>query len=70
MSIVERAFSPGIGNILAHEIKSVLYDSGKKAVVRSYIAGLGGRDITPNDYIKIVKSTIKNEGDAWINLVK
>ncbi|MEM0106686.1 MAG: transketolase C-terminal domain-containing protein [Candidatus Micrarchaeaceae archaeon] len=69
ISIVERAFSPGIGNILAHEIKSVLYDSGRHPIVRSYIAGLGGRDITPNDYIKVVKSTIKNKGDAWVNLV-
>ncbi|MGC8567704.1 MAG: transketolase C-terminal domain-containing protein [Candidatus Micrarchaeia archaeon] len=69
VSIVERALSVGIGNILAHEIKSFVYDSGYKPFIKSYIAGLGGRDITPADYSKIVKSTMKRQvGDEWVNL--
>ena len=66
VSIVERAFSAGIGNILAHEVKSVLYDAGVKPYVKSYIAGLGGRDITPADFSSVVKSTRKRDtGDEW-----
>ncbi len=69
ITIVERAFSAGVGNILAHEIKSFAYDYGIKAYIKSYIAGLGGRDIVPNDYVNAVKSTIaKKQGDEWIGL--
>ncbi len=69
VSIVERAFSPGIGNIVAHEIKSALYDAGAKVFVKSYIAGLGGRDILPEDFVNVVKSTINGEkGKEWVRL--
>ncbi len=69
VSIVERALSPGIGNILAHEVKSVLYGNDAIPFVKSYIGGLGGRDITPADYVRVVKSSIsRKEGDEWINL--
>ncbi len=68
ISIVERSLSTGIGNIMAHEIKSFFYDAGAKPAIKSYIAGLGGRDITPNDYVNIVKSTMANKGSMWVNL--
>jgi pyruvate/2-oxoacid:ferredoxin oxidoreductase alpha subunit len=69
ISVVERALSVGIGNILAHEIKSALYDAGERPFVKGYIAGLGGRDITPDDYEKIAKSTMNMQsGDEWVNL--
>ncbi len=69
VSVVERDLSAGIGNIMAHEIKSALYDAGAKVFVKSYIAGLGGRDIRPEDFVSAVKSTISGRhGDEWIGL--
>ena len=69
VSIVERDLSAGIGNILAHEIKSALYDAGAKVFVKSFIAGLGGRDILPEDFVNAVKSAGSGKkGDEWIRL--
>ncbi|MGC8676501.1 MAG: transketolase C-terminal domain-containing protein [Candidatus Micrarchaeia archaeon] len=69
VTIVERDLSAGIGNILAQDIKSALYDAGAKVFVKSYIAGLGGRDILPDDFVNAVKSTMSGKrGDEWIRL--
>ncbi len=72
VTVVERALSVGSGNILAHEIRSALYDtlgSEDAPTVKGFVAGLGGRDITPDDYVQMVSITEKRPtGDEWFGL--
>ncbi|MFQ5798991.1 MAG: pyruvate ferredoxin oxidoreductase [Bacteroidota bacterium] len=47
IAVLDRDFSFGAGGIFAQEIRSVLFGENYAPGVFSYIAGLGGRDITP-----------------------
>ena len=50
--IIDRALSSGgPGGPLASEIRSALYSMEKRPQISNYIAGLGGRDVTVEDYI-------------------
>jgi pyruvate ferredoxin oxidoreductase alpha subunit len=62
VAVVEKALSPGIGGPLYHEIASVLYDSSVKPELRSFIVGLGGRDVKLDHVEKIINMTSKDEG--------
>jgi len=55
--IIERDFSFGKGGILSTEIKSALYSLNIPII--SYIAGIGGRDVGYEDFIKIFQSSYK-----------
>lgn len=48
VAVVDRSCSFGIGGIFAHEIRAALCNQNVRPQVYSYIAGLGGRDITPD----------------------
>jgi pyruvate/2-oxoacid:ferredoxin oxidoreductase alpha subunit len=45
--VIDRNISYGIGGIFFQEIKSVLYNEDKHLPIFGFIAGLGGRDVTP-----------------------
>jgi pyruvate ferredoxin oxidoreductase alpha subunit len=45
--VIEKAVSLGSGGILAAEVRSALYGLANPPRVVSFVAGLGGRDITP-----------------------
>ena len=45
--VVDRNISYGMGGIFFEEIKSVLYNEDKYLPVFGFVAGLGGRDVTP-----------------------
>ena len=47
VAVIDRNISFGHGGIFAQEIKSVLYSSGLRTPLFGFIAGLGGRDVTP-----------------------
>ncbi len=47
VAVIDRNISFGHGGIFAQEIKSVLYSDGVRTPLFGFIAGLGGRDITP-----------------------
>ncbi|MCX7703094.1 MAG: pyruvate ferredoxin oxidoreductase [Planctomycetota bacterium] len=47
--VYDRALSFGLGGPLAHELRSVAYETGLKVPIASAIYGLGGRDITEHD---------------------
>lgn len=50
--IIDRALSSGgPGGPLAAEIRSILYNMENRPQINNYIAGLGGRDVTIEDYI-------------------
>jgi pyruvate ferredoxin oxidoreductase alpha subunit len=58
--VVDRAISfGGPGGAVASEVKSALYDLKKKPKVVSFIAGLGGRDITVGGFRDIVNKGIE-----------
>ena len=49
--VIDRNLSVGLGGIFASEIRSVLYGSDHRLPIYSVIAGLGGRDVTP-EYVE------------------
>jgi pyruvate ferredoxin oxidoreductase alpha subunit len=53
--VLDRAISPGAGTLpLSAEIKSVMYGASQRPNIHSVVAGLGGRDVTPADVVKMV----------------
>jgi len=64
LSVIDRHFSLGFEAPLFTEIKSALYDSDIE--VNSFIAGLGGRDITVDRLQKALLSTKNKEDGAWL----
>jgi len=58
--VVDRAISfGGPGGPVASEVKAALYNQARKPKVVSFVAGLGGRDITVNGFKDIVKKGIE-----------
>jgi pyruvate/2-oxoacid:ferredoxin oxidoreductase alpha subunit len=72
VAVIDRNFSFGVSGIFAQEVRSALYNSDKHPPVFGYIAGLGGRDVTPEIIEKIYRMTQKSaapEGDSiWVGL--
>ncbi|MGC8586639.1 MAG: pyruvate ferredoxin oxidoreductase [Candidatus Micrarchaeia archaeon] len=64
--VFDRAYSYGSSGILAADIKNALYGSDSK--VYSIIAGIGGKDVTPMDFEKVVSDEIEGslEEERWI----
>lgn len=58
LSVIDRApaFSGGCGPVCC-EVKSVLFDGGSSPYVWNYLAGLGGRDVTVEDFSDMVEKT-------------
>ena len=61
IAVIDRNFSWGAGGIFAQEIKAALYNAESKPQVYGYIAGTGGRDITPDTINEVVKRTDEAE---------
>lgn len=75
IGVIDRNMSPGLGGMIATEIKFTLYDLPKRPKIQSYIGGLGGRDIKIKDFENIfleLKDIADNKKDVqlckWINL--
>ena len=72
VAVIDRNFSFGASGIFAQEVRSALYNSDKHPPVFGYIAGLGGRDVTPEIIEKIYRMTQNSatpEGDSiWVGL--
>jgi pyruvate/2-oxoacid:ferredoxin oxidoreductase alpha subunit len=70
--VIDRNFSFGAGGIFAQEIKAALCNLEGHPQVLSYVAGLGGRDITPETLKEIYQAAILAEGPGdesiWIGL--
>jgi pyruvate ferredoxin oxidoreductase alpha subunit len=49
--------SPDSGGILFHDVRSALYPLARRPVVSNFIGGLGGRDISIDDCIKMFDMT-------------
>ncbi|MBI5969414.1 MAG: pyruvate ferredoxin oxidoreductase [Deltaproteobacteria bacterium] len=58
--VMDRAISfGGIGGPVCSEIKSALYQQPKRPKVFSFIAGLGGRDVPPEQFEEMVQQALK-----------
>ncbi len=73
LGVMDKSYTYGHGGALFNEITSSLYNHNS-AVVKNYITGLGGRDITPElieqmfeNMIQIGKSGLDREIE-WVNL--
>jgi len=47
LAVLDRSYTFGAGGAMFTEVKASVYSGPKRPVVKNYIAGLGGRDITP-----------------------
>ncbi|USG99809.1 pyruvate ferredoxin oxidoreductase [Thermococcus argininiproducens] len=56
IAVLDRNFSFGQEGILFNEAKGVLYNTDANPVMKNYIVGLGGRDLTVNDVRVIAKN--------------
>jgi pyruvate ferredoxin oxidoreductase alpha subunit len=58
--VIDRSLSfGGPGGPVASEVKAAFYNQVKKPKIVSYVAGLGGRDVTVSDFKNIVKKGIE-----------
>jgi pyruvate ferredoxin oxidoreductase alpha subunit len=49
--VIDRALSPGgTGAPVANELKGLLYDKGKNVYISNFVVGLGGRDVTRQNF--------------------
>ncbi|NPA49014.1 MAG: pyruvate ferredoxin oxidoreductase [Thermodesulfobacteria bacterium] len=51
LAVIDRALTPGgVGGPVATEVRSALYNAARRPRVVNFIAGLGGRDVTVEDF--------------------
>jgi len=55
----DRGVSYGFGGHIAGEIRSVLFNTDLRPIVKDYIGGLGGRDMTVKDIKEVILGTVK-----------
>ena len=57
--VVDRSISHGMGGPVCAEVKSALYEEKNRPKIVSFIAGLGGRDITVKDFKQMFNAAIE-----------
>ena len=74
LAVVDRNCSFGASGIFAQELRSALYAAKSPPQIFGYIAGLGGRDVTPQTIEDIYWQTKKNDTPPtetiWIGLAQ
>ncbi len=72
IAVIDRNVSFGAGGLFAQEIRAALCNLDTHPRVFGYVAGLGGRDITPDTLIEIYNETKKkstpDQESVWIGL--
>lgn len=71
VAVVDRSLSPGLPSILLAEVGAALFYAKRRPLVKGFIAGLGGRDVSPTDFERVVEVTLKAEIPEeveWIGL--
>jgi pyruvate/2-oxoacid:ferredoxin oxidoreductase alpha subunit len=72
VAVIDRNFSFGASGIFAQEIKSALCNKDMRPPVFGYVAGLGGRDVTPQTleeiYWQTKSNNIPKDESVWIGL--
>jgi pyruvate/2-oxoacid:ferredoxin oxidoreductase alpha subunit len=72
IAVIDRNFSFGASGIFAQEVRAALCNAPSQAPVFGYIAGIGGRDVTPEVleeiYWKTKNSAAPERESLWIGL--
>jgi pyruvate ferredoxin oxidoreductase alpha subunit len=71
VAVIDRNMSVGLGGILCNEIRAALQPKSERKTVLSFIAGLGGRDVTPDSIRQVIELThthTDNDQPIWIDL--
>jgi len=72
IAVIDRNFSFGASGIFAQEVRAALCNAPEHPPVFGYIAGIGGRDVTPEVleeiYWKTKKSAAPHRESVWIGL--
>ncbi|MFW5811054.1 MAG: pyruvate ferredoxin oxidoreductase, partial [Thermodesulfobacteriota bacterium] len=72
VAVVDRNFSFGASGIFAQEIRAALCNHPNHPPVFGYIAGLGGRDVTPDTLKEIYRMTRDTDHpqaeSVWVGL--
>ncbi|HHP7233220.1 MAG TPA: pyruvate ferredoxin oxidoreductase [Desulfobacterales bacterium] len=61
--VIDRNLTTGAGGVFADEIRNALYAAGDRPGVFSAVAGLGGRDVTPDDVCGIVRAALDSDSE-------
>lgn len=74
IAVIDRNLSLGAGGVFSQELRASLYLREEKPSVFGFIAGLGGRDITPDQIEEAIQYTMEHDrpdGDIlWLGLKK
>ncbi len=69
VNVFEKDISYGYGGALAMDLKAALFDTGMRPRFSSFIAGLGGRDVRPEQIAESATDAILKEPTyAWIDV--
>ncbi len=72
IAVIDRNFSFGASGIFAQEIRAALCNLPGHPPVFGYVAGLGGRDLTPevieDIYYRTKESTTPEQESLWVGL--
>ncbi|MEI6133721.1 MAG: transketolase C-terminal domain-containing protein [Desulfomonile sp.] len=64
--VLDRAVSFGAANgPVTTEIQSIMYHEKERPNIYNVIAGLGGRDVTPEDIIKMLETALANKNQGY-----
>ncbi len=76
VGVLDRSYTFGHGGDAAREIKEALYEESNKPIIKDYIVGLGGRDLTPKILRNVMEDSIKLQDNGldqeveWVDLKK
>lgn len=71
VAVIDRNLSFGFGGIFAQEIQAALSCLARRPVIYPFVAGLGGRDITPETIVSVVDRAFSQAPSAdilWVDL--
>ncbi len=57
---LDRSVSYGYGGPVANDIRATMYNTKHRPIIKSYIGGLGGRDMTVPDIKEVILDTVKS----------
>jgi pyruvate/2-oxoacid:ferredoxin oxidoreductase alpha subunit len=65
--VFDKNVSYGLEGATCSEIKSAVYGSGIDAIIRNFIVGLGGRNVSTKDIVDAVKKSLPSLGNGVLN---
>jgi pyruvate ferredoxin oxidoreductase alpha subunit len=64
--VLDRSLAPGAANApVTSELRALMYHEAQRPKIHCMIAGLGGRDVTPQDVVNMVEQAIVEKDDDY-----